>query len=509
MQSTSAVSDAPSSEAVHRLKPGTLGLTGILLLAFSSAAPLVGCLGNIPLAVAYGNGIGAPAGFIVAAIILMCFAVGYVAMTRRLSSTGGFYTFISRGLSKSLGLAAGLSSMLGYLCVEVAVLGAIGYFGASTFESTFNIQVPWLVTAGVALVLAAVGSYFDVKLSTRVLGVLFLAEIVMLGIVNASIFFQGGPQGVSLAPINPINAFGGIAPGIGIFFAFWSWLGFEVVPNYAEESKNPRRLVPLATYLSVLGIGLILFVTAWATITGFGVDNVIAETTKQLGGSYIGLAEKYVGTWAADCINWLILTGCFASILALHQTVSRYVYAIAREKVLLPGSLGHTHPRYGSPHRAAVATFVGAAFILAAFTAFYFAAPSAQTFAGGDFTTAAYSEVFGWFAIACTFWVTLNQILCSVATIRYHRLPEHRQYSHWWRTVLAPGIGAVGLTGALYLLWSNLTTLGGDIIWVTLIPWFCIGWFALSFLVALWLRTRRPVAYERLGKVLSTSAGDA
>lgn len=60
--------------------------------------------------------------------VLLCFAVGYVAMTRRLSATGGFYSFISNGLSKPLGLASGLSLMLGYLCVQVAVLGAIGYF---------------------------------------------------------------------------------------------------------------------------------------------------------------------------------------------------------------------------------------------------------------------------------------------------------------------------------------------------------------------------------------------
>lgn len=493
---------------VHRLKPGSLGLVGILLLAFSSAAPLVGCLGNIPLAVAFGNGVGAPAGFIVAMVVLLCFAVGYVAMTRRLSATGGFYSFISNGLNKPLGLASGLSLMLGYLCVQVAVLGAIGYFGAAALEQATGIKVPWLVIAGLALILAAVASYFGVELSAKVLGVLFVFEIAILAIVNGAIFINGGPEGVSLEPINPVNAFGGIAPGIGIFFAFWSWLGFEVVPNYAEESKNPRKLVPLATYLAVIGIGLILFITAWATITGFGTGRVVEETTGQLGQSYISLAQTYVGAWAADCINVLVITGCFASVLAFHQTVSRYIYAIAREGVLFPSKLGHTHPRHGSPHHAAVATFFGAALILGLFTAFYFAAPSAQEFAGNDFNTAAYSEVFGWFAIACTFWVMLNQILCSIATIRYHRLPAHREHAHWWRTMVAPGIGAVGLAGALYLLWSNLSTLGGDIIWVSLIPWFCIGWFVLSLLIAFWLRSNRPAAYEGLGRVLSTTADD-
>lgn len=497
---------ASRTPEVSRLKAGQIGLAGILLVAFSSAAPLLGALGNVPLAVAFGNGIGAPAGFLVAAAVLLCFAVGYVAMTRRLSSTGGFYSFISNGLNRPLGLAAGLSSLLGYLCVEVAVLGAIGYFGANTFADTFHIHVPWLVTAGVALVLASAAAYFGVELSAKVLGVLFLLEIVVLGIVNTVIFINGGPDGVSAAPINPVNAFGGIAPGVGIFFAFWSWLGFEVVPNYAEESKNPRRLVPLATYLSVIGIGLILFITAWATITGFGTTHVVAAAGKELGASYIGLAQAFVGPWAAESLNWLVLTGSFASILAVHQTVSRYVYSIARENVLLPPALGVAHPRLGSPSRAVLATGAGAIGLLALFSAFYFLTPSVRAFAGDDFTTAAYSEVFGWFAIACTFWVTINQILCSIATIRYHRQPEHRSHFHWWRTLLAPTIGGLGLLGSLVLLWSNLPTLGGDVIWVQLIPWACIAWFLLALVAAFWLRARRPAAYEGLGRVLATTA---
>lgn len=158
---------------------------------------------------------------------------------------------------------------------------------------------------------------------------------------------------------------------------------------------------------------------------------------------------------------------------------------------------------YGNQTLTGPHTYVG---LLALFSAFYFLTPSVRAFAGDDFTTAAYSEVFGWFAIACTFWVTINQILCSIATIRYHRQPEHRSHFHWWRTLLAPTIGGLGLLGSLVLLWSNLPTLGGDVIWVQLIPWACIAWFLLALVAAFWLRARRPAAYEGLGRVLATTA---
>ena len=43
------------------------------------------------------------------------------------------------------------------------------------------------------------------------------------------------------------------AAGIGIFFAFWSWVGFEMAPNYAEESRDPR-LGPAARLFGVAAI---------------------------------------------------------------------------------------------------------------------------------------------------------------------------------------------------------------------------------------------------------------
>jgi amino acid transporter len=492
-----------SAGSHHRLRPGSIGLIGILLLAFSSAAPLVGSLGNIPFAIAFGNGAHAPGGFILVAAVLLCFSVGYVAMARKLTAAGGFYSFISHGLGRPLGLAAGFSSVLGYLCVEIALYGAIGYYGAQTFSITFGVHVPWLATAGVTLVLITVATYFGIELSARLLGVLFLFEITSLFVVDLGVFVHGGAHGITAAPLSPIGALTGVAPGIGIFFAFWSWLGFEVVPNYAEESRNPKRLVPLATYLAVLGLGLIYTVTSWAGVLGFGMNESVKSATKDLGNSYLLLAHQFVGSWAQSCINWLVLTSSFACALAFHQTVSRYQYAIARERVFLPPALGRTHPRYGSPHIAALVTGALAGLGLIAFTIFYFATPSARAFAP-TFTAAAYAEVFGWLAIACTFWVMLNQVLCSIAVIRYHWRPEHRDDFHWWRTLVAPLIGAGGMGFALFLLWSNLSTLGGDIIWVRLIPWVCLGWFALSLIGALWLRSRRPEAYASVGQILAT-----
>ena len=123
----------------------------------------------------------------------------------------------------------------------------------------------------------ALATYFKINLAATVLGVFLVSEILMLGLMTITVLVTGGgPEGWSLDSLNPLNAFinleGTVADpntvgatlavagsaGIGLFFAFWSWVGFESAAMYGEESRNPTKIIPRATMLSVVGIGDLL-----------------------------------------------------------------------------------------------------------------------------------------------------------------------------------------------------------------------------------------------------------
>src|SRR3977135_2845103 len=93
-----------ATAGVDRLKPNAIGLAGVIFVAVTGAAPISAMLFNVPISVGYGNGIGTPAGFLVAAVVLTVFSVGYVAMAKHIRAAGGFYSFISHGLGRDLGL---------------------------------------------------------------------------------------------------------------------------------------------------------------------------------------------------------------------------------------------------------------------------------------------------------------------------------------------------------------------------------------------------------------------
>ncbi|WMJ65274.1 hypothetical protein RBI80_24660 [Klebsiella variicola] len=69
-------------------------------------------------------------------------------------------------------------------------------------------------------------SYFDISLTSRVLGLCLVLEILILTAVAVAVLIHGGgPQGFVPESINPLNAFTpakgvvGASAGIGLFFA--------------------------------------------------------------------------------------------------------------------------------------------------------------------------------------------------------------------------------------------------------------------------------------------------
>jgi len=115
-----------------------------------------------------------------------------------------------------------------------------------------------------------------------------IAELLVLIVLAVGVFAAGGAEGFSVAPQNPVNIFGNSAAiqlfgtgaaGVALFAAFWSWVGFEMAPNYAEETRDPHRIAKAATYGSVIGLGVFYTLISYVFVTGWGL-NGSAESVK-------------------------------------------------------------------------------------------------------------------------------------------------------------------------------------------------------------------------------------
>jgi amino acid transporter len=466
-------------------KPKGLTASRIVLMVVAAVAPMAAIVGTVPLSFALGTGIGTPATYAVAGMILLCFAVGYAAMGRRIVSHGGFYAYISQGLGRIPAVAGASVAVLSYNVFTVGAIATFGYFSNIAVETLFSTSVPWEVFSAAALVLVLVLGRRQIDVSVRSLFLLLVAEFAVLMVLNVAIVLNQGAAAFPSESWAPHNAFGG-AVGVTLMLAFTSFLGFEATSLYAKEARNPKRTIPRATYAAVLLIAVFYTLTTWISVGGVGVKNFSAfmgQLVKggQLGEMYFALNAQYVNMFTTKVMTVLLCTSILASLLAVHNATSRYMAALGKEKVL-PSWLGRTG-RSAAPGNASLAQ-----------TGFNLVVLGIAALAGANPYLGLGSTAIGLGSLG----VIVLQGTAAVSVIAYFL--RHREGRHWWRTFLAPGIGAAGLIGALVLVLQKFAVLTGSTSeWVARLPWLVAiaavagaGWAA-------WLRSHRPSVYARLG----------
>jgi amino acid transporter len=507
-------------ERGHGLKPGAIGLMAVLFMAVANAAPITAMTGNTPIALGYGNGIGAPAGFLVATIVLTLFTIGFIAMARYITTAGSFYGFVTHGLGQVWGMVTGALATMAYVVFEGSLIGIFAYFTNDALKRWFDVDVNWLILALVGIVLIGLFGYFDIRIAAAFLGVTLVCEVLLLGALAFSVLFSGGgPDGMVPEAINPLNAFKNLQEGggvgavidgkavaagsgaIGLFFAFWSWVGFETTAVYGEESRNPKRIVPLATIIAVIGLGTFYTFVSWMMIAGNGTKQAIEKANTDSIGLWVDLAEdKLGGSFVGDLYLFLIVMGSFACGLAFHNAASRYIYAIGRELPATANTIGRTHGVHRSPH---IASVVQSVITLVLTLGFYF-----LTTNGSDVAKGAYFYEYGLLAILGTMAILIVQAITSFAVISYFHVKKAAP-GNILTTGIIPALGGFGMLYVVWLLLSNIDFAGGVAAsspFFKAIPYLVVLTAVVGLVGVLLLRSRNRPVYDSIGRTVFEEA---
>jgi amino acid transporter len=465
---------SPSSPQLDR----SLTTTKIVFLVVAAAAPLAAMIGTVPLAFAIGTGAGVPAVFVFAGVTLLLFSVGYAAMSRRIVNAGGFYTYIGAGLGRPPAVAAGFIGVVAYNATAIGLSGAFGYF-ANSIAAGYGLDLPWELWAGAGLVAVGIFGYRQVDLGAKMLCLLMIGEIGVLTVLDFAVIGHKGSAALPLTSFHPSIALGS-GLGVALMFAFISFIGFESAALYGEEAADPRRSVPAATYLSIVIIAVFYAFTSWIAVGAVGVADVRRVAGEQMGNLFFAITDQNLGSAAATIVEVLLCTSLFASMLALHNAASRYMFALGRERIL-PGWLGAVHPRLGAPHHASIIQVTITALVLAA-----------TAFAGLDPYINLATSMLG----LGTLGIMLLQIGAGLSVLAFFRRRTDR---HWWRTGLAPALGVLGMVIAGALVVANFPVMTGTHnVVVTALPWL----LPVAAVAGLWrarrVRTTDPRRYATL-----------
>lgn len=439
--------EAAGKDHSTALRSGSIGVLGILFFVLSAQAPLTGIVGAAPLAAALGNGAGAPGAYLIVGVVIAIFAVGFVAMSRRIRANGAFYAYVTAAFGPRTGAGTAWLALLAYNTIQAAMYGLYGAAFSGLLASV-GIGVPWWVLALVTMAGVQVLGSLNIELGARVLSVLVSLEVAVLLVFGFTVLFRGGgPEGLNLAASFAPDAIAAGAPGVAIMFAVASMFGFESTAIYSAEAKDPQRTVARATYLSVGVISVFFAFISWTLVSYYGPSQVMAAAGAALesGDSttfVLGPMVELFGPWAGVLTGVLLVTSLLAGIVAFHNGINRYLHSLAL-RGSLPAAIARTN-RHRAP---AVAAWIQTA--LAVLIVMPFAV------AGLDPVL----SLFSWFSGLAVAALLVLYILCSAAVVRY--FSQNPESGKVLQTRIAPVAGAILLIWVLSLVVGNFTALIG------------------------------------------------
>lgn len=467
------------------LKKESLGLWSIVFFVIAAASPLTGAVGALPIAFMAGNGAGIPGIYVVAGILLTLFSFGFIAMSRHVINSGAFYSYISKGLGPSSGLAGFFIAILAYLSMIFAVSSLFGFFASIFLSSNFGIEVPWWVLAVANQIIVVLLGVAKVEIGGRILGVLMLLEVAIILLVDLFIIKQ--PIAMEFSSFTPSVTFSGNA-GVGLIFAICSFIGFEASAIYSEECKDPEKTIPRATLVAVTVITLFYALTAWAIVQYLGASNV-GEVAAQDPGMFIyNIADQLLGPWASQVMSVLLITSLFAATQAFHNTLSRYLFSLSRDG-LCWSKFSILHKKYQTPYIASLVqgvAIVGGLLIMVAM----------------DLDPMA--NVFAWSSALGAISILALQCAVSFSVIAFFLRNPSLEASLWSR-LIAPSLASVGMVISLYMVINNLDVLSGsDSPVVTALPYLVAAFAILGFFIAKILHNADPERFSNIAKVVET-----
>ncbi|PRI10167.1 APC family permease [Leucobacter massiliensis] len=444
---------APATPDTAHHDPGlsrrTLGVPAITFMIIAASAPLTVVAGGVTTSFAVTESQGVPLGFLLIAVILTVFAVGYTAMSRHITNAGAFYAYIAQGLGRPLGVGASLVALVAYNAMQVGIYGLFGFQLSVFLEAKFGFASPWWVWILLCIVVVGVLGVNRVDLSAKVLGVLVALEFVVV-IVFDIVAIGTAPEGVSTAAVNPAALFG---PSLGIILVFGvaAFMGFEGAAIYGEEAKDPKRTVPRATYAAVAIIGVFYAFSAWAFSVGIGPSQIVEQS--QASGPdlmFIFMTDR-VGVIFADVMTLLFITSLFAALQAFHNAVARYFYSLGREGVL-PAWFSRTSAS-GAPWAGSVAQTVIALVVVSGFAIVGDGLGAAERMLGETAFLYPVLTMFTWLTNTGAAALVLLMAVIAAAVIGFFR--RDRRGLGVWTTVIAPAASGLALLWVFVMILAN------------------------------------------------------
>ena len=313
--------------------------------------------------IAGAGSVGAMLAFLAGGIAVVFVGFTYAELAAAMPQAGGEHVYSHRALGAEAAFICTWAIVLGYVSVvafeAVALPTVIEYLlpgfarGYLWTVAGWDVQLTWVLTGAVAAVVMTLVNILGIKTAAR-LQLLVTVLILLAGLALAGGSLVSG----SVSNMQPLfdNGAKGIL-GVLVMVPFM-FVGFDVIPQSAEEVDMPFREIGTTLMLSIL-MAVAWYIVIIAAVSG-GLDVLQRQA------SALPTADSAVavlgGTWAGKLLVIAGIGGILTSWNAFLIGGSRAIYAMAKSGQL-PAAFARLHPRFNTPHNAIM--LIGALSVIA------------------------------------------------------------------------------------------------------------------------------------------------
>src|ERR1700731_602903 len=232
-------SETKAPEAPERLNRGALGLIDISASTMANIGPAYSFYFSAGF-LFLTAGIAAPLTIIVAGIAIALLGNTLSQFSRALPSTGGFISFVGKTFGGTSAVTTALLCGAGYIIAISSVLAICGGYLSIVLQYYFNVDIPWVLFSVVFTVGAIFMMVRGVGVSTKLAGLFFGFEMLVLIVVSVAALIKNGGH-LSAVPFEPshiTNGFSGLAAGFPL--AVYLFIGWGESPPPGGGTHNPR-----------------------------------------------------------------------------------------------------------------------------------------------------------------------------------------------------------------------------------------------------------------------------
>ena len=415
--------------AAPQLRRNSLGLAELVFHGVAHIAPATSIIFIFPV-IALKSGPAMPISFLLTTTVC-CFIANTVSeFSKHIPSSGGYYSFATRGLGSRLGFMATWSYLLYDTLGPAASNGFLGYLLSDTLHAGFGANIPWWLIAVATFAIIWFLTYQGIRFSMHTTALLGGLETLIMLAMATTFLVHPGPGSNYTAPLKPSYSrhhFGGILAGM--VFSILALSGFEAPAPLAQEARRPARFIGLAVILSLVVIGVFYIFTSYASAIGWGTGDMAGFATNA--NPYYALGHALWGTaW------WLVILAIINSVvgagLACTNAASRVMYTMGQAGTL-PASFGKIHPVHRTP--AFAIGFLQIAGLMLVLLFGFLLRPE---------------NIFGFIGTIATLAVIVLYAMANLALTSYIRR-ELRHEFKLWRHAVIPWMGTLSLVPVLFV----------------------------------------------------------